>query len=317
MEKSSTLTHKRQLSVLRDSMGPQIRSALDDPNVVEVMANPNGKLWVERSGEGMTEQGLIKSEDVDAIIRLVANHMEQTADSKSPSVSGTIPGSGERFEGTLPPTVSGPCFAIRKPSGRIYTLDHYVEQGCMSYEQACAVRKAVESKLNIIISGGTGTGKTTFANAVLAEPSFVGARVILIEDTRELQCSSPNLVRMYTSTGELEVTLAQLVKKSLRMRPDRIVVGEVRGGEALYMLNAMNTGHPGSLTTLHANSAADALHRLEDMVGMVSTNIPYRSIASAVDLIVHLERCETGRRVESMCRVEGYRESDGYEIIPL
>ena len=316
MVKANVLTDKGQISAFRRAMGPLVLDTLNEPKVVEVMANPDGSLWVDRVGKGMTQIGSMKSDDADAIIRFVAHHMGQTADGNHPTVSGTLPGTGERFEGTLPPIVIGACFSIRKPPGFIYKIEQYIEQGFMTHTQARIVREAVREKSNLFVSGGTGTGKTTFLNTILAEPGFVCDRVLILEDTQELRSSSPNAVRMFTISGNPEATLAQLVKKSLRMRPDRIVVGEVRGGEALDMLNAMNTGHEGSLTTLHANSAEDALHRLEDMIGMVSVNIPYRSIASAVDLVIHLERSEIGRRIGSMCRVKDYCNGK-YEIEKL
>lgn len=315
MKKIDTPTQTRQLSALRRVLGPTVLEALDDPTVLEVFANPDGGVWVDRVGEGMTQIGVIRPEDTDAVIRLVANHMGETADSNSPFVSGTLPGTGERFQGTLSPVVMAPYFSVRKPPPVVFGLDDYVNKGSMTLEQCKLVRATIEAKQNIMLSGAAGTGKTTLANAVLAEPAFVKDRVIILEDTRELQCSSPNQVRMLTKNGEPEVTLTQLVRESLRMRPDRIVIGEIRGGEALDLVQALNTGHTGSVSTVHANSARHALSRLEDLVGQVSANIPQHSIAAALDLVVHLERCPEGRRVSSMCRVEGYSRRGGYRLV--
>ena len=317
MKKIDLTTDARQLSALRRVLGPNVLEALDDPTVVEVLANPDGKLWVDRIGVGMTQAGVIKVEDAEAIIRLVAHHMGETADRTRPSLSGTLPGTGERFQGALPPIVPAACFSVRKPPRVVFGLDDYVNKRSITKEQCDAMRACIASKQNVLISGGTGTGKTTLANAVLAEPAFVKDRVLILEDTRELQCSSQNQVRMLTKKDNPEVTLTQLVRESLRMRPDRIIVGEIRGGEALDLVQALNTGHAGSVSTVHANSARDALSRVEDLVGQVSANIPHRSIASAFDLIVHLERFLEGRRVASMCRIDGYSRGDGYQIVDL
>lgn len=317
MKTIDTPTQSRQLSALRRVLGPTVLDALDDPTVLEVFANPDGSVWVDRVGEGMTQAGLIKPEDTEAVIRLVAHHMGETADDGRPSLSGTLPGTGERFQGELPPIVTAACFSVRKPPPVVFDLDDYVSKGSMMLEQCEVIRAAVAAKRTLIISGGTGTGKTTLANAVLAEPAFVKDRVIILEDTRELQCSSQNQVRMLTKKDNPEVTLTQLVRESLRLRPDRIVIGEVRGGEALDLIQALNTGHTGSVSTVHANSARHALSRLEDLVGQVSANIPHQSIAAALDLVVHLERCPEGRRVASMCRVEGYSKRGGYRMVDL
>jgi type IV secretion system protein VirB11 len=317
MKTTDTSTQTRQLTALRRVLGRTVLDALDDPTVFEVFANPDGGVWVDRVGEGMTQTGVIKPEDAEAVIRLVAHHMGETADSGRPLVSGTLPGTGERFQGTLPPVVTAPYFSVRKPPPVVFGLDDYVTKGSMTLEQCNVIRATVAARRNIMISGGTGTGKTTLANAVLAEPAFVKDRVVILEDTRELQCSSKNQVRMLTKKDNPEVTLTQLVRESLRMRPDRIIIGEIRGGEALDMVQALNTGHTGSVSTVHANSAGHALSRVEDLVGQVSANIPHHSIASALDLVVHLERCPEGRRVASMCRVEGYNRRDGYRMVDL
>ena len=203
------------------------------------------------------------------------------------------------------PVVSSPAFAIRKRPEVVFTLDEYVERGILSAEMAEALRAAAVGRLNILIAGGTGSGKTTLANAILAEPAFAADRVVLIEDTAELQCVALDKVEMLTKRTEPQVSMTDLVRDTLRLRPDRIVIGEVRDGSALDLLKAWNTGHPGGLATIHANSAAEALTRLEDLIGEVTQRVPYRAIAQAINMVVFIERTASGRVVRSVSRVVG------------
>jgi type IV secretion system protein VirB11 len=214
-----------------------------------------------------------------------------------PIVSAELPPRGERFEGLLPPVSRAPCFAIRKPAGRIFALDDYVSSGVVTAEQRQALKDAVASRANIIVAGGTGSGKTTLANALLAEIARLNERVVLLEDTRELQCAAEDVVALRTQPGS--VTLSDLVRSTLRLRPDRIIVGEVRGGEALDLLKAWNTGHPGGIATLHANSAQAALARLEQLAMEACTTPPTALIAEAIDLIVFIQRGGPAGRVVS------------------
>ena len=219
-------------------------------------------------------------------------------------LSGVLPGTGERFQGLLPPVASAPAFSIRKRPAVIWTLDDYVRDEVMSQAQADVLKAAARDRLNILISGGTGSGKTTLANAVLADPAFANDRVFLVEDTPELQCSAWDLVAVLTRRRPVVIGVAELVRDALRMRPDRIVVGEMRdGAAALETLKSWNTGHPGGLSTLHANSADDVLRRVEDLVAEVSARTPRRAIAQAVDRIVHIRRTAAGRRVDAILEV--------------
>jgi Flp pilus assembly CpaF family ATPase len=175
------------------------------------------------------------------------------------------------------------------------------------------IRAAAEARENLRIVGGTGSGKTTLANAILAEPAFAGDRVVLIEDTAELQCSAADQIQMLTKRTEPAVTMTDLMRDTLRLRPDRIVIGEVRDGSALDLLKAWNTGHPGGLATLHANSAAEGLSRLEDLIGEVTQRIPHRAIGQAIDLVIHIACTPGGRRVSEIMRVTGWEEG-GYVL---
>ncbi len=237
--------------MLRTALGPAIASFLDDPSIVEVMLNPDGRLWIDRLSGGLEDSGRVVSPaDGERIVRLVAHHVGAEVHPGSPRVSAELPETGERFEGLLPPVVAAPAFAIRKPTVAVFTLDDYVAAGIMTVGQADVLRRAVASRKNILVAGGTSTGKTTLTNALLAEIAGTTDRVVLIEDTRELQCRAPNLVALRTKDGV--ASLSDLVRSSLRLRPDRIPIGEVRGAEALDLLKAWGTGHPGGIGTIHA-----------------------------------------------------------------
>ena len=222
------------------------------------MLNPDGRLWIDRLSGGLEPTGLqIGPRDAERIIRLVAHHVGVEVHAAAPRVSAELPETGERFEGLLPPVAAAPCFSIRRPAVAVFTLDDYASRGVMTASHAEALRAAVETRKNILIAGGTSTGKTTLVNALLAEVAKSADRVVLIEDTRELQCASPNLVALRTKDGAASLT--DLVRCALRLRPDRIPIGEVRGPEALDLVKAWGTGHPGGLGTIHAGSAMGAL----------------------------------------------------------
>jgi len=301
-------------------MGPAIAAALSDANVIEVMVNPDGALRLDLLGEGRRNTGVrIEPAQVERIIRLVASHVRGEVHSDRPIVSAELPphgdGTGERFEGILPPVSLGPCFSIRKPAARVYTLLDYASDGFMSAETARLLSLAVVDRKNILIVGGTSSGKTTLANALLAELAHLDERVILIEDTRELQCAAPDVVALRTRAGL--VSMADLVRSTLRLRPDRIIVGEVRGPEALDMLKAWNTGHPGGIATVHANSAMSALHRIEQLCQEAVVSVPRPLIADAIDLIVFIAGRGLARRVQTIARVVGLDPDGGYAVIDI
>lgn len=304
---------ERKLEALRHALGQTVLSALTEPKVVEILANPDGRLILDRSGEGRRDTGsTLPAEARERVIRLIADYVGESVTREDPRLSGVLPGTGERFQGLLPPVTAGPAFSIRKRPAVIWTLEDYVAGGTMTEQQAAILRDAVTERLNILISGGTGSGKTTLANAVLAEPAFARDRVFLVEDTPELQCSAWDLVSVLTRRQPVAIGVVDLVRDALRMRPDRIVVGEMRdGAAALETLKSWNTGHPGGLSTIHANSADDVLRRVEDLIAEVSTRTPRRAISQAVDLIVHIRRTATGRRVEAVLGV-GPSDDGGY-----
>jgi len=283
--------------MLATALGPSVAAMLEAPDTIEVIANPDGRLWLEQAGKGrIATPHRLEAAEIERVIRLVATLTGGEASRDRPIVSAELPPRGERFEGVLPPVARGPCFAIRKPAGRIFTLDDYVGSGVVTLEQAAELRAAVAGRANIIVAGGTGSGKTTLANALLHEIARLNERVVILEDTRELQCAAEDVVALRTLPGA--ASMSDLVRSTLRLRPDRIVVGEVRGPEALDLLKAWNTGHPGGIATLHANSAHAVLARLEQLTMEVCETPPRALTAEAIDLIVFIERGgPAGRRI--------------------
>jgi len=299
--------------MLRTALGPSIAAWLEDPVIVEVMLNPDGRLWIDRLSGGLADTGeRLAAADGERIVRLVAHHVGAEVHPASPRVSAELPETGERFEGLLPPVVTAPAFAIRKPAVAVFTLDDYVAAGIMGGTQAETLRKAVRERRNILVAGGTSTGKTTLTNALLAEVAKTTDRVVLIEDTRELQCSSPNLVALRTRDGV--ASLSDLVRSSLRLRPDRIPIGEVRGAEALDLLKAWGTGHPGGVGTIHAGTALGALRRLEQLIQEAVVTVPRALIAETIDVIAVLSGRGADRRLAELARVEGLTPDGDYLI---
>lgn len=281
----------RRRSALARALGANIAAALDAPDVVEVLINADGRVWIDRIGAGLAlTDHRLAANDRETAIRLLAHEAGETVGEDRPALATILPDSAARVQALLPPLVEAPVLAIRKRPAIIFTLDDYVRDGIATPEQAAALRQAVASRQNIVVAGGTGSGKTTLLNALLAEPAFAAARVVILEDTSELQIASANAVQLLTKRTDPAVTMRDLVQMTLRLRPDRIVVGEVRDGAALEVLKAWNTGHPGGLLTLHANSAADALARLEDLCMEAVAAPPKRLIQAAVDLIVFIAR---------------------------
>lgn len=302
--------------MLRTALGGDIARWLEEPAVIEVMLNPDGRLWIDRLGEGLAATGCrMTPADGERIIRLVAHHVGAEVHAGAPRVSAELPDGGERFEGLLPPVVAAPSFALRKPAIAVFTLSDYVAAGIMSAGQARMLASAVRAKKNILVAGGTSTGKTTLTNALLAEIAASDDRIVLIEDTRELQCAAPNLVSLRTKDGV--ATLCDLVRSALRLRPDRIPVGEVRGAEALDLVKAWGTGHPGGVGTIHAGSAIGTLRRLEQLIQECVVTVPRALIAETIDVIAVLVRDGTGRRLSELAEVRGLDRSGDYALFPL
>ena len=288
----------RGLAMLFTALGARVTAALRAPDTIEVIVNPDGKLWIESHAKGRVYSGIIlDAAHVERVIRLVATLSGSQAHQDKPIISAELPPTGERFEGLLPPVSRAPCFVIRKPAQQIFRLADYVAASMLTSAQSNTLKEAIKIKANILIAGGTGSGKTTLVNALLAEIADLDERVVILEDTRELSCAAQDVVALRTKPGL--VSLADLVRSTLRLRPDRIVVGEVRGPEALDLLKAWNTGHPGGIATIHANSATGALSRLEQLCMEVCERPPTTLIHDAIDLIVFIARGGPGGRIVS------------------
>ncbi|MBY3123057.1 P-type conjugative transfer ATPase TrbB [Rhizobium laguerreae] len=305
-------SHPRLVRKLQEALGDQLCVALDDANVVEIMLNPDGKLFIERLGHGVTPAGQMSSAAAEMVIGTVAHALQSEVDTEQPIISGELPIGGHRFEGLLPPVVAKPAFTIRRRASRLIPLEDYVRTGVMTEYQASTIRSAISARLNIVISGGTGSGKTTLANAVIDEivKSAPEDRLVILEDTAEIQCGAENAVLLHTSDT---IDMARLLKSTMRLRPDRIVVGEVRDGAALTLLKAWNTGHPGGVATIHSNTAMSALRRLEQLTAEASQQPMHEVIGEAVDLVISIERTPRGRIVRDIIQVERFINGQ-YEI---
>ncbi|MFT6834247.1 MAG: P-type conjugative transfer ATPase TrbB [Francisellaceae bacterium] len=304
-----SIINDRRLDMLETAFGKDIMWYLKDEKTIEIMLNPDGRLHYERVGEGKVPTDIyISSEQSENIVKLVAAYKNNVADISEPEVATELPFDGARFQGWLPPIVERACFAIRRRAIAIYTLDQYVEQGVITKKQKEVLCHAVKIKKNIVIVGGTSSGKTTFANALLDELYGSDDRVLVLEDLPELQVRVDDLVTMTTSDN---IKMRDLVKGSLRMRPDRIIIGEIRDGAALDLLKAWNTGHPGGLCTVHANSAESTPYRLEDLIQEVVVTVPTNLIHQSVDIIAFIEKQKDGsRKVKTIVELKGYEKGE-------
>ncbi|HLN25024.1 MAG TPA: P-type conjugative transfer ATPase TrbB [Patescibacteria group bacterium] len=294
---------------LRRELGPQICGWLDDPAVIEIMLNADGALWVERLGAGMDRCGSMPAAQAESLMATVASTLRTEITRDNPILECELPLDGSRFEALLTPVVAAPTFTIRRKALAVFSLDDYVTQGVMSAPQRDRVRRAVAERHNILVVGGTSTGKTTFANAVIEEIRLASPehRLVIIEDTAEIQCRAANKVMLRAVEG---VDMTRLLKATMRLRPDRICIGEVRGPEALALLKAWNTGHPGGVATVHANDARAGLIRLEQLIAEVSPTPMPALIGEAVDLIVVIAKTPTGRRITEVVTVQGHAGPD-------
>ncbi|MCW5602301.1 P-type conjugative transfer ATPase TrbB [Nitrosomonas sp.] len=295
----------------------EILSALQDPETVEIMVNADGRIWQEKLGQKIQHIGNIQAAQVEAVIKTVAGFHGKEVNRFNPMIEGEFPLDNSRFAGQLPPIVSSPTFAIRKKAIKIFTLEQYVETGVLSPRHGDVIKEAVRKHRNILVIGGTGSGKTTLINAIINEMvlSDPDERIFILEDTGEIQCAARNFVQYHTT---LDVDMTQLLKTTLRMRPDRILVGEVRGPEALDLLDAWNTGHEGGAATLHANDALSGLTRLESLISR-NPSAPTEImplIAEAVDMVVHITRTPQGRKIQQIIEVQGFKRGS-YQIKKL
>ncbi len=311
----TTVKDRAKLKLERDAS--QIVLALQDPETVEIMVNADGRIWQEKLGQKIQHIGHLQSAQAEAVIKTVAGFHGKEINRFNPIIEGEFPLDNSRFAGQLPPVVASPTFAIRKKAIKIFTLEQYVDTGVLTRRHAEVIKNAVRDHRNILVIGGTGSGKTTLINAIIHEmvQSDPVERIFILEDTGEIQCQASNFVQYHTT---LDVNMTQLLKTTLRMRPDRILVGEVRGPEALDMLDAWNTGHEGGAATLHANDALSGLTRLESLISR-NPSAPKEImplIAEAVDMVVHITRTPDGRKIQQIIEVQGFKRGN-YQIKKL
>jgi P-type conjugative transfer ATPase TrbB len=299
---------------LRRNFGPLVLGALNDAKTTDLLLNPDGKIWQGRLGERMRHIGNMGAGQSEMALRTLASALDTVITPEKPWIEGVFPLDGSRIAGQIPPIVAAPTFAIRKRALAVFTLGQYVEAGIMARDHLAAIADAVTAHKNILVVGGTGSGKTTLANAIIqamveADPH---ERLFIIEDTGEIQCRAANSVS-YVATLDFSVTRA--VRTTMRMNPDRIIVGEVRGPEALDLLLAWNSGHSGGVATLHADHARSGLAKL----GLYVSQHPHAPkpleplIGEAVHVVVHIAMTPEGRRVKEVIAVTGYQDGQ-YQI---
>ena len=303
IEAKQNKKHQRFLLMLHTAFGDQLNDWLNDNDIIEIMLNPNGAIFIESQSKGKIATSLtLEKHKTLNIIKLLASLHNHIIDEQQPELATEIPEINARFQGWIYPVVTSPCFSIRKHVSEVTTLDDYIATNSATQQQVDIIRTALDQRDNMIIIGGTGTGKTTLANAILHELNQTQDRLIILEDLPELKVTAPDIVHLRTTET---VNMRLLVKGTLRMRPDRIIIGEVRDGAALDLLKAWNTGHPGGLCTLHANSPDSLPQRLEQLIQESIPIVPKNLISQTVDLIIHIRREEDGHRViSSICHLD-------------
>jgi type IV secretion system protein VirB11 len=298
---------RRMVEKLRRELGPQICAFLKQPDIIEIMLNPDGTLWIDRLGGDMEQVGTMSAMQAEALMGTVASTLRAVISRENPVLECELPLDGSRFEAVIPPIVSAPSFTIRRKAVKIFTLADYVASGIMTAGQRAAIEHAARERQNILVVGGTTTGKTTLTNAILgfiaeASPNH---RIVIIEDTAELQCTIDNHVMLRTSHT---IDQLRLLKVTMRLRPDRICLGEARGAEALALLKAWNTGHPGGVCTVHANNARAGLIRMEQLIAEATPAPMGALIGEAVNVIVSIAKTVEGRRVKEVLAVRGFAD---------
>jgi len=318
MNSPQQIQERRRDELLRRQLGPQLLAAIADPTITDIIINEDGRVWLEAHDKGLFAAGFSLPESQrESLIGSVAAALGTVADADHPIVEGELTIERIRFEGLRPPVVRHVCVAMRKPAQVLYTLDDYVRDRIITETQAEIFRGAIDRRENIVIGGGTGSGKTTLGGALINEMvtrSDPNERYVIIEDTLEIQCRAQNLVQLHTAET---ADLTRLVRATMRLRPDRIVIGEVRGAEALGLLKAWATGHPGGVTTVHANSAPAALTRLSSLVQEAGVPPQPELIAETIKLIAFIVRTPRGRRVTEIVRLEGYDAREGFRVTRL
>lgn len=297
----------RLIEYFYDALGNENKKLLEEDDIIELYINNDRKIWVDTLSKGRYFTGkYMEASESMRIIQSVADYTDKIVDKTCPFISAELPGTGSRFQGVIPPIVDNPVFNIRKKGIKIFTLDDYVKSGSLTVNQKEIIIEAVNAKKNILIVGATSTGKTTFANAVIAEIAKTGDRLIIMEDTKEIQSVAEDTLRLLTSDF---ASMLDLFKSSMRQRPDRLIAGEVRGEEALNMLIGWNSGHPG-ICTIHSYTAIGGLRQLEQYVQIKSVSAQEKLIASAVNLIIVIKKIGTERKITEIAKVNGWENGE-------
>lgn len=316
----------RLMVKLKRELGDTIMGALGNPSVLEIMLNPDGKLLVEEFGKGKQQVGTLTNVQAESIVNTVAAMLNTTVGYDRPGLEGELPIDTSRFTALLPPVVAATSFTIRRKATKIFTLGDYLQSNIITQKQHDVIIDCIKNKKNIVVAGGTSSGKTTLLNAVINGISVEAShdRLVIIEDTGEVQCSASDFVTM-RAVGNF--TMNDCLKKTMRFRPDRIIVGEVRGGEAMALLKSWNTGHEGGAATIHANSASLALLRMQSLIAEAPEASNYTPdmikslIGEAVHVIIFIckdKEALAGRRISEIVKVEGYDAiSDQYRITSI
>lgn len=301
---------ERIIRKMRTELG-LVHEYIVDPDVIEIMVNPDGKVWIERFGSEPRHVGDMSVSQRASLLSTIATSLDTSVNASNPILEGELLIDNSRFEGLFPPIAEAPCFTIRKRANAVFTLQDYVQNGNLQIEHKLALDIAIQQRKNILVVGGTGSGKTTFSNAIIHSIEAVHPhhRIIIIEDTREIQCTSENHMQLRSTDN---ISMLQLLRATMRLRPDRILVGEVRGGEALALLKAWNTGHPGGLATVHANSARGGLIRIEQLISEASTSPMRELIAEAIDFIVYIEN----RNIIELLEISGINNNE-YQLFDI
>ncbi|WP_293723899.1 P-type conjugative transfer ATPase TrbB [uncultured Cetobacterium sp.] len=295
------------IQLLNYSLGEEVVKYFSDDNVIEIMLNDDGKLWID-TFDGTKDTGvIIDNEKALNVAYLLASHIGAEINQDCPHLGGELPGTGFRFQIEIPPIVSNVSFNIRKKAIRVFSLNDYLKNEVMTIRQKNIIEEAVKDRKNILVVGGTSSGKTTLCNAILKEIAKYKNRVVLIEDVQELQCETENKVRMKTCKN---TSIRDLIKITMRKTPERIIVGEIRDGAALDLLKAWNSGHPGGISTIHADDCLGGLEKLEQYIQEVSANPQSKLIARAVDLVVVIAKVEGQRKITQIVTVDGYKNGE-------
>jgi type IV secretion system protein VirB11 len=300
----------RLLEKLSREVSGAIQLALDEKSVIEVVCNSDGSVWKLSQSSGWNEIDKISPAKADSILSTVAALTDNIINNDNPQIQCVFPLDGSRLQGLLPPAVTAPVFDIRKHSQHIYSIEEYIAAGIMTSAQAEIIKEAVISRKNILISGGTCSGKTTLTKTIIDLAAKLGAqgeRFVIIEDTRELYCTAKNSVSIHAYTRDM---LSKFTQSAMRLRPDRVILGEVRGREAYDLMYLLNSGHPGSFTTIHANDARMALHKFLMLARESGEDVHPQRVVECFDIVVSISRTDSKLRISEIVEVQDYEVSD-------